>query len=731
MEKSELFSHLNEPQKTAVDAVSGQVQILAGAGSGKTTVIVNRIMNMIRFCSIMPWNILVITFTNKAAKELQDRLEKSECGGVSAYTFHGFCARILRTNAELLGLNPNYTIYDGEDSLRIVKSCINELGFDIKMTEPKKIKSEISRAKDNLLSPSKYESTDFRTDRTKKIYVEYQRRLHQAGALDFDDLIYYTVWLFKKYPDVLDRYQEKYKYISVDEFQDTSYAQFVLVCLLAAKYGNLCVVGDDDQSIYKFRGATVDNILKFDKFFPNVNVIKLEQNYRSTQIILNAANSVIKNNVSRKEKKLWTDAAIGEKIKIYNAGNGLDEGDFIAEIAEKVYKRTGSYSDFAILYRINALSQVIEKKLIEHSVPYKVYGGLKFYSRKEVKDVLAYMTMLVNPFDVVAFSRIINEPKRGIGPATVAKIVETSRQENISLLEVLKRITKYRNVSDMFEKIATLPYDGIVDGILTYTGYKTYMESLGDEGKDRLLNVEELKSAMLAYESLNDFLMEIALYTDLDNMDENDGTVSLMTIHSAKGLEFDTVLIAGMEEGIFPSNIAGELEEERRLAYVAMTRAKRELFLTHTSSRLLYGKTDVRRPSDFISEIDKRLVESIKNKNSNNDFNKTKVNFDGNSDYGFSGGGYGSSKKISSGSLPGNYGGKGGSSGNYGKPKGSSAAKKSSLVTYKIGDLVEHTNFGKGTVVGINGAILEIMFENSGTRKVMKSFSGLSIPTTV
>ncbi|MDR0984226.1 MAG: UvrD-helicase domain-containing protein [Ruminococcus sp.] len=697
-ENNEIFSHLNEPQKMAVNSITGQVQILAGAGSGKTTVIVNRIMNMIRFCNIMPWNILVITFTNKAAKELQDRLEKNDCGGVSAYTFHGFCARILRINAELLGLNPNYTIYDGEDSLRIVKSCINELGFDIKMTEPKKIKSEISRAKDNLLSPSKFESTDFRSDRTKKIYVEYQRRLHQAGAVDFDDLIYYTVWLFKKFPEVLSNYQEKYKYISVDEFQDTSYAQFVLVCLLAQKYGNLCVVGDDDQSIYKFRGATVDNILKFDKFFPNVKVIKLEQNYRSTQVILNAANSVIKNNISRKEKKLWTNAAVGEKIKIYNANTGLDEGDFIADIAEKVYKRTGSYSDFAILYRINALSQVIEKKLVEHSIPYRVYGGLKFYSRKEIKDILAYMTMIVNPFDLVAFSRIINEPKRGIGPATVAKIAETARQENISLLEVLKRITKYRNVSEMFEKIAELPYDKLVDGILTYSGYKTYMESQGDEGKDRLLNVEELKSAMLPYDSVNDFLMEIALYTDLDSMDENDGTVSLMTIHSAKGLEFDTVLIAGMEDGIFPGKVIGELEEERRLAYVAMTRAKRELFLTYTSSRVLYGKSEVRSPSDFISEIDKRLIES---KSQENKFtNKTKVSF-------------GENNRAA-----------GINSVNKTKPV---MSKNTSSVNYKIGDAVEHTNFGNGTIVGISGSILEIMFDKSGTRKVMKSFSGLKL----
>ena len=647
------FLKLNDMQKKAVFTVNGPLLILAGAGSGKTSVLVNRIANMINFGNaynsqvcppdvskemidflnsykgskdeadvsrlrdivaidpVKSWNILAITFTNKAAGELRERLAnilgESTAKDITAATFHSACVRILRREIDTLGYTSNFTIYDSDDSQRVLKACLEELDVSDKNFPPKTVLSIISGAKDKLITPAVFEANsdgDYMKITIAKLYNLYQTKLKTANAVDFDDIIRLTVELFEKEHDVLEHYQRLYKYIMVDEYQDTNQAQYRLVSLLSAGHKNLCTVGDDDQSIYKFRGATIENILSFEKQFDNAVVIRLEQNYRSSQNILNAANSVIKNNTSRKDKALWTDAGAGDKVVVFKACDEAAESRFVAgKILEGINAGKG-YKDFAVLYRMNAQSNSLERNFTQNGIPYKVIGGLRFYDRKEIKDIVAYLSLINNHNDMLRFKRIINEPKRGIGDTTVSMIEQISSDLGISPIAVMKNADSYAPLSkksanlvklaETFEYLTnisqTKPLDEFLDILLDKTGYTAYMKSLGDEGIARMENITELKSTMVAYMnekaageeySLSEFLEEISLYTDVDKLDDTSETVSLMTMHSAKGLEFPFVFIVGMEEGIFPGTRSmdkpEDIEEERRLAYVAITRARENL----------------------------------------------------------------------------------------------------------------------------------------------------------
>ncbi|MCH5348909.1 MAG: UvrD-helicase domain-containing protein, partial [Oscillospiraceae bacterium] len=679
------FGKLNDMQKKAVFTVKGPVLVLAGAGSGKTSVLVNRIANMVRFgnayadescpagisadnikflekydgstdedtvshlaeivaCDrVNPWNILAITFTNKAAGELRARLSDmlgNDADKICAATFHSACVRILRREIDKLGYyTSGFTIYDSDDSQRLLKSCYEPLDLSDKAFPPKTVMNIISSAKDKLVSPESFEEQskgDYRKSGIAKLYKLYQSRMRDANALDFDDIIRLTVELFEKYEDVLDHYRNLYKYIMVDEYQDTNKAQFRLVSLLSGGHGNLCVVGDDDQSIYRFRGATIENILSFEEQFENASVIRLEQNYRSTQNILNAANTVIANNLSRKEKKLWTSAGDGEKVTIFKSEDESSESSFVAKKITEGIEKGGLYSDYAILYRMNAQSNSLERALKQASIPYKIVGGVRFYDRKEIRDIVAYLSVLNNNRDMLRFRRIINEPKRGIGDTTLSMIEQISDDLKLSPIEVMRDSEEYapiakksallKKTAEMFihlsELAETEPLDSLLDILLDKTGYANAMKALGDEGAGRMENISELKTTILQYveangeeASLSGFLEEISLYTDIDRLEDGDNTVSLMTMHSAKGLEFPTVFIVGMEEGIFPGarslDSLDDMEEERRLAYVAITRAKQKLYITHAKQRMLFGSTNRNLISRFAKEISSDYVEKI------------------------------------------------------------------------------------------------------------------------
>ncbi len=763
------FGRMNDRQKEAVFAVNGPVLVLAGAGSGKTTVIVNRIANMINFgnaynddsyegnesdsmlleqyinggeitkeqlrdavtvSGIKPWNILAITFTNKAAGELRERLAAmlGEDGeGLHAATFHSACVRILRRDIERLGYQSSFTIYDSDDSQRIIKQCMAELEISEKQLSPKAVMSEIGFAKDRLLEPKDIiaeNSGDYRKMLIAKIYKLYQKKLFTANAVDFDDIIKLTVKILTDFPDALEYYQNRYKYIMVDEYQDTNQAQFRLVSLLSAKHNNICVVGDDDQSIYKFRGATIENILSFEKQFAGSRVIRLEQNYRSTQKILDAANSVIKNNTSRKEKQLWTDLGEGEKIYWYKAQNERDEAKFVADKIIENVKNGGKFSDNAVLYRMNAQSNLVEQALVKSGVPYRVYGGMRFYDRKEIKDLTSYMAVINNNSDELRMRRIINEPKRGIGDSTVSLLSDITGDLGLNMLEAMRNCEEYpmlakkaaplKKAAAMFDSLIesanTKPLDEFFDDLLSKTGYTDYMKSLGEEGITRLENINELKSTVIAYmndaeePSLNGFLEEIALYTDLDKMDANADAVTMMTIHSAKGLEFTNVFVVGMEDGIFPSGRCfdsdEELEEERRLAYVAITRAKSRLFVSSASQRMLFGSTQRNFTSRFIKEIDKSLIEKHDNTIIENT-DKPPVH-----------------QEVKSMSLQQQL--------SRNKKK---AVPQASSEEYNVGERVKHNIFGEGTILSIkkmaNDAMLEVAFEKVGTKKIMANFAKL------
>ncbi len=763
------FHHLNPPQRETVFCVNGPVLVLAGAGSGKTTAIMNRIAGMVYFGDaweqanemifpddlaylqayvsgiaeedkerlrdilavypIRPWNILAITFTNKAAGEMKARLVQmlgeTDALEVQASTFHSACVRILRRSIAYLGYGQDFTIYDSDDSKRVMKSCLSDLNVSEKLFAPKIVLGEISSAKDKMISPEDMMAdagADYRRSVIARLYAEYQRRLKSSNALDFDDLIYLTVRLFEQFPDTLEYCQNRYRYILVDEYQDTNHAQFRLIQLLAGKRQNLCVVGDDDQSIYRFRGATIENILSFEETFSGSRTIRLEQNYRSTQNILNAANSVIANNTGRKEKQLWTEAESGTQITWYRASDEKDEAAFVARTIEQKVNAGASYCDFAILYRMNAQSNMLERTFVRCGIPYRIFGGTRFYDRKEIKDIMAYLSVLNNENDMLRFHRIVNEPKRGIGDTTLALLDDIALDLHLSPLEVMRHASSYPILSKkaaamqrfaemmdfLAEKVSEMPFDEFLDLLLDKTGYTEMLRAQGEEGETRLENIEELKTSMVAYAdeadepTLGGFLEEIALFTDVDKYEPEQDVVMMMTMHASKGLEFSNVFLVGFEENIFPGARAissidpADLEEERRLAYVAITRAKKSLFLTSAERRMLFGSTACNSRSRFIGEIDPMLID--KQGCTHGDFSQT--------------------QKIHS-------------------PHASSlqeqiartrkSVSSTSGKQFSIGDRVLHNIFGEGTILNVtkmaNDFMLEVAFDRVGTKKLMANFA--------
>lgn len=762
------FHSLNEQQQQAVFSVNGPVLVLAGAGSGKTTAIISRIVNMIYFgdgyaqadgylpeedavwlqayidgkepedverlreilaiAPIRPWNILAITFTNKAAGEMRARLASTLgeelASSVHASTFHSACVQILRRSIERLGYGSDFAIYDADDSRKLMKSCLADCNVSEKQFPPRGIVQEISNAKDAMISPEEMwedAGEDYRKQTVARLYAAYQRHLRESNALDFDDIIYLTVELFRRFPEELAKYQYRFPYVLVDEYQDTNHAQYQLISLLTHASGNLCVVGDDDQSIYRFRGATIENILGFEEEFPDCTVIRLEQNYRSTQNILDAANSVIANNTGRKSKHLWTNAGAGEKITWYRAADESDESAYVSDTILKQVKAGEKYSDHAILYRMNAQSNMLERALVHKGIPYRIYGGTRFYDRKEIKDILAYMSIVENPNDRVRFERIVNEPKRGIGNATLALLLQISQDLHLSPLEVLQNVEQYpalskkktalKKFAELWEALITAereqPLEQFLDTILEKTGYHGLLESMGEEGTFRLENIEELKTSILTYQneaeeaSLGGFLEEISLYTDVDKYEPDQDTVMLMTVHSAKGLEFRNVFLVGMEQGVFPGNRSlstpQDLEEERRLAYVALTRAKEKLTLTTAASRMLFGMTMRNPPSQFLEEIDKSLLEEKTSRR------QSKRGIPA-----------GNAESVQSISL---------------LQQQMAASKKrvyqAQPKEFHVGERVRHAVFGDGTVLSItkmaNDAMLEVGFDQVGTKRLMAS----------
>ena len=639
-----IYDTLNDEQKKGVFTTEGPVLILAGAGSGKTRVLTHRVAYLMEECGVNPYHIMAITFTNKAAGEMRERIDDmvgfgSESVWVS--TFHSTCVRILRRYIDRLGYDTNFTIYDADDQKSVMKDICKRLEIDTKIHKEKTFLSVISSAKDELIDPIEFETRaagDYNKRRQAEVYKEYQKVLRQNNALDFDDLIFKTVELFKLDKEVLASYQERFRYIMVDEYQDTNTAQFELIRLLASKYKNLCVVGDDDQSIYKFRGANIYNILNFEKHFPDATVIKLEQNYRSTQNILDAANSVIANNVGRKDKALWTDNGRGEKISFEQLESGYEEADYIArDIASKVRKGEYTYKDSAILYRTNAQSRLFEERFIVSNIPYKIVGGVNFYSRKEVKDILAYLKTIDNGRDDLAVKRIINVPKRGIGATSINKVTNFALENEIPFYHALRMASDIPGLGKAAEKIRPFvlfiqsmraklengyTLTQLILDVLETTGYVEELEAEGtEEAQERIENIDELISKISSYEegeehpTLSGFLEEVALIADVDSLEENGDYVVLMTLHSAKGLEFPNVYLAGMEDGLFPSYMSitsddatNELEEERRLAYVGITRAKEHLTITAARSRMIRGETQFNRVSRFVKEIPSHLL---------------------------------------------------------------------------------------------------------------------------
>ncbi len=637
-----IYDTLNEQQKKAVVTTSGPVLVLAGAGSGKTRALTHRIAWLMEEEGVNPYNIMAITFTNKAAGEMKERVGQLIGYGSAVWvsTFHSTCVRILRRYIDRLGFDNNFTIYDTDDQKGIIKEVCKKLSIDTKMLKERTILSAISSAKDELVSPAEYEMQnmgDYNGSRIARAYKEYQETLRKNNALDFDDLIVKTVELFKSVPEVLESYQERFRYIMVDEYQDTNTAQFELIRLLAAKYRNLCVVGDDDQSIYKFRGANIRNILDFEKVYPEACVIKLEQSYRSTQNILDAANAVIKNNVGRKDKALWTDKKDGASIHFQQFDTALDEADYIAEtVRAKKREAKADYGDCAVLYRTNAQSRVLEERFIMKSIPYQVVGGVNFYSRKEIKDILAYLKTIDNGRDDVAVKRIINVPRRGIGATTIVRVQEYADSRNISFYDALREaeqiMTIGRSASKLKpfvtmiqafrSKLEFFNLEDLIKDILETTGYvRELEESDAEDAEDRIENIDELISKAASYDetheepNLSEFLEEVALVADIDQVSDDTNKVLLMTLHSAKGLEFPHVYLAGLEDGVFPSYMTItsddplEIEEERRLAYVGITRAKDDLTITCARQRMIRGETQYNPVSRFVKEIPPLLLD--------------------------------------------------------------------------------------------------------------------------
>ena len=744
-----IYDRLNEQQKKGVFTTEGPVLLLAGAGSGKTGVITHRIAHLIDDCGVNSYNILAITFTNKAAREMRERVDDLVgCGADAAWimTFHAACVRILRRFIDRLGYGTNFTIYDTDDQKSLMKEVCKSMDVDTKVYKEKMLLSRISAAKDELLSPDDLylrANNDYTQMRIAEVYRVYEERLKKNNAVDFDDIINLTVELFEKNDDVLDYYQERFKYIMVDEYQDTNTAQFKLVSLLARKYHNLCVVGDDDQSIYKFRGANIRNILNFKEYFPEAEIIKLEQNYRSKSNILDAANAVIKNNSGRMDKSLWTEQDEGDKIAFNVYETGYAEAEGIAFGIEKNINDGYAYNDCAILYRTNAQSRAIEEKLLGHNIPYRVYGGINFYSRKEIKDILAYLKTIDNGMDEIAVRRILNVPKRGIGATSVGKIQAYADEQNIGFYEALKqaedipnlgrsasKITPFTDLIRLFRaELHELSIVRLINDIIEKTGYMDYLaeNDSPEEVEERRANIDELISKAATYEdgeetpTLSGFLEEVALVADIDNMDDSNNVVSLMTLHSAKGLEFPIVYLAGMEDGLFPSYMCidsddpSELEEERRLCYVGITRAKQKLIMSAAKVRMVRGETHMNKVSRFISEIPAELMVNstqgpahkiLSSDGTDKDHFHLPPRKAGESRF----------QSFQHDVLKEDIFDKKPSAGNAG-------------LGYGIGDKVRHIKFGTGTVKEIkNGGRdyeVTVDFENGGTKKMFASFAKL------
>ena len=770
------FSRSNNMQKKAIFRTEGAVLIIAGAGSGKTTVLCNRIANLLLFGDAyhstyepklgaddmaflqayadgayentpevsgrlselighnraIPWKILAVTFTNKAAAELKERLSRmnAPAADVWAATFHSTCVRILRRSIEAIGYQKNFVIYDADDSKRVIKSVLEAMNISEKTFNPKVIANAISRAKDKLIEPDQFPTSnsegkpDFQLGVIRDVYIEYQKRLKAANALDFDDIIMKTVQVFRADAEVLKYWQERFSYIMVDEYQDTNMAQYELVKLLAGGSGNLCVVGDEDQSIYRFRGATIENILSFEKEFDSA-VVKLEQNYRSTTNILDAANAVIRNNTQHKDKNLWSDLGAGDKIQVYRFPDDQAEALFVANEILNTKKDGSKLSDNAILYRNNAQSRNFELSLGKMGIPYVIVGGTKFYDRKEIRDMLAYLSVICNPYDTVRLARIVNEPKRGIGDTTWAEIENIALACGISPIETMERCEEFASLTKKAKVLKPLAamfrefidtadereITDILDDVMEQSGYTDMLMSQGDEGLGRLENIKELKSSMIQFceendsRSLFDYLEQVALISDLDSYDDTDDRVTLMTMHSAKGLEFENVYIVGAEENIFPGYRSlgdmYELEEDRRLCYVAITRAKRKLYITTAASRLLYGQTQHNKMSRFIQEIPGEYMEY------NDKTAKTAM-----------------SERT--------YGGRKQST--YLQDRSAAQAAKTastpSAESFAAGDRVSHRKFGEGTVLSAsplgNDTLLEISFDTNGTKKLAAAFAKIT-----
>lgn len=736
-----IYDTLNAEQREAVFHTEGPLLILAGAGSGKTRVLTHRIAYLIEEKGINPWNILAITFTNKAAGEMRERVDDivgfgSESIWVS--TFHSTCVRILRRHIDRLGYDNNFTIYDSDDQKTLMKDVCKLLQIDTKTYRERTILSAISSAKDEMVTPEEYELNaygDFSKKKIAEAYKEYERQLKANNALDFDDLLVKTVQLFQTQPEILEYYQDRFRYIMVDEYQDTNTVQFKLISLLAAKYKNLCVVGDDDQSIYKFRGANIQNILSFEKEFEHTKVIKLEQNYRSTSTILDAANAVIKNNVGRKAKSLWTENGEGEKIQFRQFDTAYDEAEYIVgDIRERVDNGKAAYCDHAVLYRTNAQSRLFEEKMITANIPYKIVGGVNFYARKEIKDLLAYLKTIDNGKDDLAVRRIINVPKRGIGLTTVNRITEAAQQRGISFYEALcsadlvpglgRSISKLESFAAMIEyfrkEAEHLSITELMEEILTETGYVEELKAEGEEEAEaRLQNIDEFLNKIAAYEesceeelpTLSGFLEEVALVADIDSLDEESDYVVLMTLHSAKGLEFPYVYLAGMEDGIFPSYMTitaddpTEIEEERRLCYVGITRAKKELAMTCARRRMIRGETQYNKMSRFLKEVPPQLLSTGKivekeelELPKQNSYVQAKQSFQ--------------AKPFM-----------------ISKPVQQFGVKSGEGLSYGVGDRVRHMKFGEGMVTAITegGRDYEVSvdFDSAGTKKMFASFAKL------
>ena len=844
------FARLNAVQRQAVFATEGPLLILAGAGSGKTTVLVNRIANIIRFGSAhgsrelprpvteadlndlrtavangrdlpretaylavrpaRPWNVLAITFTNKAAGELKERLRAmlgATLGGdVNASTFHSACVRMLRRDAERIGFPKSFTIYDSDDQQRVIKQIYKDLMIDDKFLPVKSAIAQISSFKDKLMSAEEVAGEPFANTKAQlisKIYTAYAGRLKTAGAMDFDDLIFHTVRLLQNDAEAREYYQNRFRYVVVDEYQDTSVAQFHLVRLLAGGTNNVCVVGDDDQSIYKFRGATIENILNFEKVFSGAKTIRLEQNYRSTANILNAANSVIKNNMGRKGKTLWTESGDGEKVHHYTATNEQDEASHIADVIGEHLREGASLKDHAVLYRMNAQSNPIETYFARAGIPYRIVGGQRFFDRKEVKDINSYLAVIVNPRDDVRLRRIINEPARKIGMTTIDKIGELASAAGVPMMEIIAHVRDYPALQracaplerfyEMYRELCDLsisePLDVFVGDVIKKSGYEAMLKAMKEEGETRLENLGQLVSSIKTYADQNGedatlagFLEEVALISDLDSYDNDADSVTMMTIHSAKGLEFPYVFVIGMEDGIFPGDMAKyneeDMEEERRLCYVAITRAKKELYLSSSRTRMIFGQTRRNPPSAFLAEIDPALLDETQSPELSSygggfgaGYGSYSTNVPGgrsgysgasrgylNSEYnarprGGFGGGYSSGFASGGHESPNSYGGRHtvqstGFGSGYGRSRGvgsavpagagtstlagapsAAAPKKKEAVSYAPGDVVEHRVFGRGTVLNATpiagDCIVEIQFDRVGVKKTMANYAPL------